>query len=423
MKSILNGEFKLKYFRHIVFVICVFGAFFAAGGVQAEALPGVSKNVSLVDEFARFGLAPKSQGRRDTCSLFAITALAGFEYARHTPAPHGPLCEEFLVWAANEATGRKGDQAMFYEAVVGLNTLGICKDALMPYALASDSDRRPSAATLTDAGMRRQRWRAHWIKRWDIKRKLSDVQLAVIKKALARSHPVACGLRWPKKLKGDKLLDVPPARDVFDGHSIVLVGCRKDASRPGGGVFQFRNSKGRQWGNGGYGLISYAYVRAYANDALWIQLGAADSELPIERFEAEDLSVLAKDGCVTASQGMNKWGAKMWSQGKHLFCRTEKNGFLEVSFAVRKSGRYRVRLLATAAPDYGTIGVTVDGKKPQAVFDLYSGRVCPSGSLELGIYNLPAGRHRIRFTAAPKNSASSNLFFGIDTIDLLAPGR
>ena len=92
-----------------------------------------------------------------------------------------------------------------------------------------------------------------------------------------------------------------------------------------------------------------------------------------------------------------------------------------MGFAVRRAGRYRLRLLATAAPDYGIIRVTLDRKKSQSVFDLYSGRICPSGSLELGTYNLLAGSHRIRFTAVSKNSASTNFFFGIDTIDLLPP--
>ena len=409
----------LKYIRHIVLLASVLAAFFVALDVRAQTSLRVPTNASLADEFKKLNLLPKLQGQRDTCSLFAITALATFEYACQTPAPHEPLSEEFLIWAANEATGRKGDRAMFYEAVHGLNTLGICTDALMPYALTSDAGRQPSAAVLADAKTRSQRWRVHWIKRWDIKRKLSNVQLDAIKQALAGGHPVACGLRWPKKLRSNTLLDAPPTWDIYDGHSIVLVGYQEDGSRPGSGVFQFRNSMGKQWGNEGYGLISYAYVRAYANDALWIQLGPVNSELPIERFEADVLKVLAKDHCITASQNMGKWGPGMWSQGRHLLCRTENNGFLEVGFAVRSPGRYRLRLLATAAPDYGTIRVAVDRDKSQSVFDLYSGRICPSGSLELGTHNLLAGSHRIRFTAVSKNSASTDFFFGIDSIDLL----
>ena len=85
-----------------------------------------------------------------------------------------------------------------------------------------------------------------------------------------------------------------------------------------------------------------------------------------------------------------------------------------------QAGRYRVRLLATAAPDYGEIVVALDGAAAGTAFDLYSGRVCPAGSLELGQHNLAVGKHRLRCTVVGKNPASSNFCFGLDAIDLLA---
>jgi hypothetical protein len=55
----------------------------------------------------------------------------------------------------------------------------------------------------------------------------------------------------------------------------------------------------------------------------------------------------------------------------------------------------------------------------QATFDLYCGRVSPSGSLELGNHQLTPGQHRMRFTVAGKNVASTGCLFGVDAIDLL----
>ena len=46
--------------------------------------------ISLIPEFQNLGLLPRTQGKCDTCSLFAITALAEFEYARNNPAPPMP---------------------------------------------------------------------------------------------------------------------------------------------------------------------------------------------------------------------------------------------------------------------------------------------------------------------------------------------
>lgn len=133
---------------------------------ERAQLPG---KINLVPEFQELGLVPRAQKSRNTCSLFAITALADFEYARSTSQPHKRLSEEFLIWAANEATGLNGDQAMFYAAVHGLNGLGICTQKLMPYSDTTDAKRKPSSAVLADAKLLSGRWQVQWIKRWDLK--------------------------------------------------------------------------------------------------------------------------------------------------------------------------------------------------------------------------------------------------------------
>ena len=222
--------------------------------------------------------------------------------------------------------------------------------------------------------------------------------MRAVKEALAQGHPVACGLRWPKVLKGHELIDVPPPSAVADGHSIALVGYRDDPAA-NGGAFLFRNSWGPHWGNNGYGSISYAYTRTYANDALWLELGPPNSEVPRERFEAEALPVVASGRCHVLIQDMADWESALWSGGKQLFCAAEKEGFAVLAFEIGKPGRYRLRVLATAAPDFGTIRVALDGKPLPPEFDLYSGRVSPAGSLELGSHDFTAGRHRLRFSS------------------------
>jgi len=388
----------------------------AVAGAQA---PRAAGKVDLVPAFRKLGLAPGVQGGRDTCSLFAITALASFEYARATPPPHVPLSEEFLIWAADEATGRRGDQAMFYEAVHGLGALGICTRDLMPYQGAADAARKPSAAALADAARRRGRWRPHWIRRWDVSRPMTDAQLLAIKTALAAGHPVACGLRWPVSLRGHQLLDVPPPGKVRDGHSIVLAGYEDDPKQSGGGVFVFRNWNGPAWGDNGRGVMSYAYARAYANDALWLECGPPNSEVPTERHEAESLTVSAADRCHTTPQDMGPWGGPMWSGGKQLLCRAEEGGFVEFSLPVRKAGRYRLCLLATAAPDSGVVRASLDGKPLGEAIDLYSGRISPSGPVPLGTVHLAAGPHRLRLATVGRNASSAGFSFGLDAIDLL----
>jgi hypothetical protein len=120
-------------------------------------------------------------------------------------------------------------------------------------------------------------------------------------------------------------------------------------------------------------------------------------------------------------QEMKPWGSGMWSQGKQLFCRAEPKGFVEVEFRVKTAGRYRVCVQGTVAPDYGIVRIALDGKPAGPAFDLYSGMVGPSGPLELGVHDLAATEHRIRFTSVGKNAVSADYWFGVSAVDLLAP--
>ena len=399
-------------------VLCLVVLHFAGAHATCDDLP---PEVDLRPDYARFDLPPCAQGSRNSCSLFAITALAELEFGRSVSAAAAPFSQEYLTWAANEATGRVGDQAMFYEALCGLNALGICPVDLMPYEAEGDRDRQPSDEAQARARDLSDRWRVHWLKLWDVQQPLTDDQVLAIKRALADGHAVACGLRWPNSQQGHEILYVPAADQVYDGHSIVFAGYRDDPAANGGGVFIFRNSYGPRWGDGGYGTMSYAYARAYANDALWIELGAPGSEAPIERFEAESLTVLGQQQCAAAPQLMRRYGGPMWSGRKQLLCRAEDGGWLDCEFSVSKAGRYRVRLLATAAPNYGRIRMSLDGEPVDPVFDLYSGRVCPAGSLELGTREMSGGKHQLRIEVRGKADASSGTSFGIDALDLLPP--
>jgi len=407
------GRFLTEWIGWIVVVAMAAGG----GSAGADAVPHA---VNLIPDFQKQGLIPLAQGNRDDCSLFAVTGVTEFECARHAAAPHGRFSEEFLIWASDKATGQTGDQAMFYKAVQGLNVFGVCAADLMPYKDKPNPHRHPSPQAVADARKLRERWRIEWIKRWSVDRLLAERELLEIKRVLASGHPVASGLRWPKKLKGDQLLAVPPANQVFDGHSIVFVGYEDDRGQPGGGLLRFRNSWGANWGDHGYGTMSYAYARTYANDAICLRLGPPGSEIPTVRYEAETMAVLATAKCEAAPQKMNDFGRLMWSHGEQLFCHARKGGFVELGFDVHKPGRYRVRVLATAGPDFGVVRAALDGRHLPHEFDLYCGRVSPAGSLELATHELAPGRHRLRMTAVSKDAAAKGFSFGLDAVDLIA---
>jgi len=134
----------------------------------------------------------------------------------------------------------------------------------------------PRTAAREDALTRRS-VTTQWIKEWDVTTGLSEPQLLAVRRRLAEGHPVACGLRWPKNAQyvtGHCLVQPPPA-EVFDGHSIVLVGYTNDARQDGGGTFLFRNSSGPGWEEG---CTSCSFGMDHVDGTL-PHLGARDTAL------------------------------------------------------------------------------------------------------------------------------------------------
>ena len=141
------------------------------------------------------GLVPQVQGS-DTCSLHAVASLAEFELAKRDPRPDSQRSTEFLIWAAKKATGKDHDQAMFYEAVCGLNRFGICREALMPEAGPGHPRRAAVCCRLGRRPGTEQPLAGPWIKRWT----LSD-RWATCRCGPSRM-PWPTAIRWPAVCAG-----------------------------------------------------------------------------------------------------------------------------------------------------------------------------------------------------------------------------
>ena len=223
--------------------------------------------VDLGPLFEKRGLSTRAQGTRGTCSAFTITRAIEYalgEKRRRTSR----LSVEFLNWASNQAIGEARDGSFFSDLWKGFELHGICHEDEMPYASEFDPSRRPSKAALAHAGPCREAGlRFYWIKPWDPTRGLNDKQFAAVKETLRRRWPVCGGFLWPRQAQWtDGVLQMASRENVRDGHSVLLVGFRDDPSQPGGGVFLVQNTSiGPR-----RGAMSYEYVRAYMNDAVWI---------------------------------------------------------------------------------------------------------------------------------------------------------
>jgi hypothetical protein len=245
----------------------------------SEALP---RTVDLRPAFEKLGLERRQQGKRPTCSVFALVGALEFAASQHQQSQQ--LSAEFLNWAANQVTATPNDGGFFSELWHGFKAYGICAESQMPYRPEFDPAKGPDPETLAAAKARLGLGlQLHWIKRWDVQTGLTDAQFWEIKQTLRRGWPVCAGCRWPKTEQwNDGVLQLCGPEAVRDGHSVLLVGYRDDDAHAGGGVFIFRNSS--HGGRDGY--MPYGYAREYVNDAVWVEAPTPGAASTTPRPEA-----------------------------------------------------------------------------------------------------------------------------------------
>ncbi len=238
---------------------------FAPNATTAEDLP---RTIDLRPTMDQWGLSPRLQAKRGTCSVFTVATALEFAVARRQGQVRR-LSVEFLNWASNQAVHDDHDGGFFSDLWTGFAAYGICPEADFPYQPRFDPKFAPSSTVLAQAkAMQGLGLRLHWIKEWDVRTGLTEAHLAKIKRTLSRGWPVCGGFRWPKQARWEnEVLQMCTADAVYDGHSVLLVGYREDATVAGGGVILFRNTAG----SGQDGAMPYAYAQTFMNDAAWIR--------------------------------------------------------------------------------------------------------------------------------------------------------
>ena len=249
-----------------------------------------------------------------------------------------------------------------------------------------------------------------------------------IKKLLNIGYPVAIGSGWPTNPIFDSnhvLSEIPSENEVFDGHSVVIVGYFDDNDYPGGGVFIIRNSSGSSWQDNGHAKIPYEYYKLYGNDAL--ALDVKDTHLPPDLpfiqtnklIEFEDLTILETNAYYTI-QDMSGFNGGLWSNDKQIFFGSlSTNDYIEFNLYSTEAKNYDINLFLTKAPDFGIFDFTINGNNVLEKFDAFSRVVQPTERIGLGAIKLSKGTNRFRVIAKGKNPTSSNYKFGLDCIELI----
>lgn len=208
-------------------------------------------SVDLRPRFAEYGLKPKRQGRRPTCSVCVTTSAFEFALAREQ-GTGTPLSAEYFNWAANQVIGNKTkDRGQFFHHLLkGFERFGVCSEAAMPYQKRfsgeqPSQDARAEALQIKDHG-----FAVHWIRPLG-GQGLEPEHMTAIKTVLAKGFPVAAGSH----------------------HSLLIVGYEDDSELPGGGRFFVADS-----GKGRFDVRTYAFVKKRMGDVYWVEVATPEPD-------------------------------------------------------------------------------------------------------------------------------------------------
>lgn len=234
-------------------LIAVLSVAMCASAVSQSTSKGTASNqplpnhVDLRPQLSKFGLMPRSQGHRNTCSVIVTAAALEFALSKHLGKGTG-LSPEYLNWACNQVINNRTEDRgqFFHDLLKGFDKYGTCLESEMPYLDRFDPNYKPSEKAIKSAEeVKAKGFKVHWINPWSPKLGLTDEQLIEIGRTLARGYPVAAGA----------------------SHSRLLVGYQDDPGQPGGGVFLAKDSAAAA-----YTTVTYQFVKENVADVFWVEV-------------------------------------------------------------------------------------------------------------------------------------------------------
>ena len=227
------------------------------------------KTLSLVSCFPTI----RDQDQRGTCVAFASAAL--LEYHLYDASPKTKRhSEQFIYWACKEADGLANVEGTYVRVARRiLKELGACYNRTwryQPLPVGPTEGQGPPPEGAEDKARRF---------RWPEVRRAAAKDPVLLRQCLDAKKPVVLSVKtfplWDYPVVGNTgEISMPLPGDQPDGaHAVCLAGYELRSGVPGGGIFIFRNSWGRQWAaragrfGRGYGTLFFDYVKKYALEA------------------------------------------------------------------------------------------------------------------------------------------------------------
>ena len=253
-----------------------------------DSVANFAPRLSLQDDYSRLDLTVKDQGRRPSCSVYAIVSALEFQFFQlHGRAED--FSEEYLIWATRRSLGLVGRDGLparnargepitdagytLPSVVSALATYGVALETEMPGDNTRSLDQIPAPdRTLIDFARQR---RSVFIAQ--IPGRETEAILNNVVHALNAGLPVPAGIEWPAEASSRRgLLD--EQRTIPDAtHAVTFVGYECPTCRPEDAVFIFKNSYGTSWGIAGYGRATWRYLANHLREAYVLDVRALDA--------------------------------------------------------------------------------------------------------------------------------------------------
>jgi len=226
----------------------------------------VHDEVDLRPKMRELGLFTKSQGRRPSCSVFAV--VGALEYQAAQAGQPTQFSEEYAIWATRQYIANlKGGSYSTYGAGDAGFALPQVFNAIGQYGLVPRDDMPNTFGTGMDSIAKPSRdlvEKARGTLNLRVLRVDADNPASTLNRlmhCLNQGLPVVIGAGWPHENSLRAAPMISGQTPAFM-HAVTLVGYRTD---PGGENlrFVFKNSWGPQWGAGGYGWITADYLRRH----------------------------------------------------------------------------------------------------------------------------------------------------------------
>jgi hypothetical protein len=248
--------------------------------------PELRGEVDLRPRYRELKLISKAQGRRPSCSVFAVVSALEYQNAIVVGEAE-KLSEEYLIWATRKTLGfnskpaaSKGGESKddpndadagfnLVEVVQALRSYGVPLQDEMPNTFGKSMAKieEPTADLIEEAKNRRKVY-SYVITGRENKEKIDGIV-----HALNEEVPVVIGMAWPhyKSLQNVPVLRGQKPREDY-AHAVTLVGYRCESGRREDILFIFKNSWGNEWGIAGHGYVAYPYLEKHINSAIFLEV-------------------------------------------------------------------------------------------------------------------------------------------------------